>query len=161
MNIKENLTALKVPLGTSKGSSRTAKAFVVSSSRDPGPECWDWGGAGEAASHSKGALLGLWDCHCPLSGVTHSPGSSTGSPAPAVSLLLTGPPSHGCPHACSAAGCPFTLPTPAPENRNLTGHSRANLSLRGCRPALKLMPHLQPRCLGKLLLVPYPQTQSL
>ena len=59
MDIKENLTPLKVLLEMSRGTSRTAKAFVVSSSRDPGPECWDWGEAEEAASHSKGALLGL------------------------------------------------------------------------------------------------------
>ena len=38
MDIKENLTLLKVPLEMSRGSSRTAKAFVVSSSRDAGPE---------------------------------------------------------------------------------------------------------------------------
>ena len=41
----------------------------------------------------------------------------------------------------------------------MTGHSRANLSLQGCCPALKLMPPLQPQCLGKLLLVPCPQTR--
>lgn len=46
MDIKENLTPLKVLLEMSRGTSRTAKAFVVSSSRDAGPEP----GSGRAGS---------------------------------------------------------------------------------------------------------------
>lgn len=139
MDIKENLTPLKVPLEMSRGSSRTAKAFAVLSSSDTGPK--PGGGrarSGEGSISYQGGpsvIVGLplsaIQGH-PLTGVTHwwSRPMHPSSPQ----LLPS--------HPCSAASCPFMLPTLAPENRNKTGHSdsMAKLSLPGHHPVHRLRP---------------------
>ena len=140
MNIKENLPALKVPLEMSRGSSRTAKAFVVSSSKRLWSRVLGLGQSRGGSVSQQGGPSGI--VGLPLSTIWGHPQTRVIHQQlhPCCVPPAHRPSSPRLPPSLLSCWFSFHAPNSCPENRNLTGHSRANLSLQGHHPALKLRP---------------------